>query len=295
MIAEGRSPSTRGGDDTPMRYEPRHRVPSPSHRRLVVAAATAAASAMPVVAAVTPAQAATDSTWDRLAMCESSGRWHVNTGNGYYGGLQFWPATWRSFGGAAYAARADLATREQQIAVAERVLAVQGWGAWPACSAKLGLTASDARGARASRTAARPPVATRTAPPAAASSGGVYTVRRGDTLSGIAARLKAAGGWKALWKANRAVIGPNPNLLRVGTRLAVPGKASTPAPAKATRPSVPPTSPSGTYTVRRGDTLSQIAARAHVSGGWRALWQANRDTVGANPNFLRIGTHLRLP
>ena len=72
--------------------------------------------------------------WDRLAQCEASGNWSINTGNGYYGGLQFYPPTWESFGGLAYAPRADLATREQQIAVAEKVLARQGWGAWPACS-----------------------------------------------------------------------------------------------------------------------------------------------------------------
>jgi hypothetical protein len=77
--------------------------------------------------------------WDRLALCESGGNWHINTGNGFYGGLQFLPATWQGFGGGAFAPRADLATREQQIIVAERVLRVQGWGAWPACSRKLGL------------------------------------------------------------------------------------------------------------------------------------------------------------
>jgi hypothetical protein len=77
--------------------------------------------------------------WDELARCESSGNWHINTGNGYYGGLQFWQPTWEGFGGTAFAPRADLASREQQIVVAERVLAVQGWNAWPACSRKIGL------------------------------------------------------------------------------------------------------------------------------------------------------------
>lgn len=77
--------------------------------------------------------------WDELAQCESGGNWHINTGNGYYGGLQFWAPTWSDFGGLAFAPRADLASREEQILVAERVLAVQGWNAWPACSRKLGL------------------------------------------------------------------------------------------------------------------------------------------------------------
>lgn len=79
------------------------------------------------------------SVWDDLARCESTSNWHINTGNGFFGGVQFVQSTWVSFGGALYAPRADLASREQQIAIARRVLAVQGWRAWPACSAKLGL------------------------------------------------------------------------------------------------------------------------------------------------------------
>ncbi|MEU5843515.1 transglycosylase family protein [Rhodococcus sp. NPDC047139] len=79
------------------------------------------------------------STWDALAQCEATGNWSINTGNGFYGGLQFTQQTWAGFGGTQYAPRADLATREQQIAVAEKVQAVQGWGAWPACTSKLGL------------------------------------------------------------------------------------------------------------------------------------------------------------
>src|SRR5689334_15323761 len=86
------------------------------------------------------ADAAPASVWDRVAQCESSGDWHINTGNGFYGGLQFTNSTWTSFGGGSYASRADLATKDQQIAVAEKVLAVQGPGAWPVCSVKAGLT-----------------------------------------------------------------------------------------------------------------------------------------------------------
>ncbi|MEL4164142.1 transglycosylase family protein [Corynebacterium bovis] len=85
------------------------------------------------------AHAAPDSDWDRLAQCESGGDWAINTGNGFQGGLQFSPSTWNAHGGGEFAATANQASREQQIAVAERVLANQGWGAWPACSASLGL------------------------------------------------------------------------------------------------------------------------------------------------------------
>lgn len=88
------------------------------------------------------AMAAPDSDWDALAQCESGGNWSTNTGNGYYGGLQFAQGTWESHGGTQYAPTADQATREQQIAVAEKVLASQGWGAWPACSSSLGLNSA---------------------------------------------------------------------------------------------------------------------------------------------------------
>ncbi len=87
----------------------------------------------------TPAEAATLRTWNRLAQCESGGRWHINTGNGYYGGLQFSARTWRAFGGRRFARNAHRAHKSEQIRVAERVRRVQGWGAWPHCSRRLGL------------------------------------------------------------------------------------------------------------------------------------------------------------
>lgn len=89
--------------------------------------------------ATTAVSATNAGVWDRLAECEASGDWHINTGNGFYGGLQFLPSTWAAFGGHAYAPNAHLATREQQIAVAERTQAAQGWGAWPACTQSLGI------------------------------------------------------------------------------------------------------------------------------------------------------------
>jgi uncharacterized protein YabE (DUF348 family) len=79
------------------------------------------------------------SVWDALAQCEATGNWAINTGNGFYGGVQFDQNTWDRWGGQEYAARADLATREEQIAIATKTQAAQGWGAWPSCSSKLGL------------------------------------------------------------------------------------------------------------------------------------------------------------
>ncbi|QGU03982.1 resuscitation-promoting factor Rpf1 domain-containing protein [Corynebacterium comes] len=106
-----------------------------------IAAATAAFGTAAALLAPA-ASAAPDSDWDRLAQCEAGGNWNINTGNGYHGGLQFSPSTWSAYGGQQFAPYAYQATREQQIAVAEKTLAGQGWGAWPACSAKLGLNSA---------------------------------------------------------------------------------------------------------------------------------------------------------
>lgn len=108
-----------------------------SIRRKVVFAGAAVGISCAALAA--NAHAAPDSDWDRLAECESGGDWGINTGNGFKGGLQFTESTWSAFGGQDYATTADQASREQQIAVAENVLAEQGWNAWPTCSQKLGL------------------------------------------------------------------------------------------------------------------------------------------------------------
>jgi resuscitation-promoting factor RpfA len=109
--------------------------PRKSRALLRVAVAGAVALGIPLTIAGT-ANAAPASVWDRVAQCESSGNWQTNTGNGFYGGLQFTMSTWRGFGGQGMPHQAS---RDQQIAVAQRVLAAQGWGAWPACSSKLGL------------------------------------------------------------------------------------------------------------------------------------------------------------
>ena len=100
------------------------------------AAAMPARSLTAAASAPAPRAAASGSVWDRIAACESGGNWSINTGNGYYGGLQFSLSSWRAVGGTGYPHQAS---RAEQIARAEKLQAVQGWGAWPACSARLGL------------------------------------------------------------------------------------------------------------------------------------------------------------
>jgi hypothetical protein len=188
---------------------------APSLRTRAALVAAGAAVALPFLG-VGSASAADPATWDALAQCESGGNWSINTGNGYYGGLQFSASTWQAFGGGAYASRADLASREQQIATAEKTLAVQGWGAWPACSAKLGLGEADKAGSAAAPTPAAPAAVPVAAP---ASGSGSYTVRSGDTL----ARIAAAHGtsWESLYAANASVIGGNPDLIFPGQVLSL--------------------------------------------------------------------------
>lgn len=192
----------------------------------VALSASAANAAVPTTA---PA-----STWDSLAQCESGGNWATNTGNGYAGGLQFSASTWAAHGGTGSPANAS---RAQQIAVAEKVQASQGWGAWPACAAKLGLrggAAAPQSAATWQRPAATPVAAkapARYAPQAAvpaprhvapvAVSGQTYTIRSGETLSTIAGKLNIAGGWHALADANTATIS-NPHLVFPGQVLQLP-------------------------------------------------------------------------
>ncbi|UUU42730.1 LysM peptidoglycan-binding domain-containing protein [Streptomyces sp. NBC_00162] len=155
--------------------------------------------------------------WDCVADCESGGRWAVNTGNGFYGGLQFWQPTWEEYGGLVFARRADLASRVQQIRVAEDVLGAQGWDAWPACSKRYGL------------------------------AGRMHVVRKGDTLVSIAGKHRVRGGWQALYEANRGAIGPRPAALVTGTLLVIPEQAPPARPPDPVNPPDPvvPVAPAG--------------------------------------------------
>jgi resuscitation-promoting factor RpfA len=188
-------------------------------RSLVRLALVGAVAAGAPLALAGTANAAPDSAWDKLAQCESGGNWSTDTGNGFSGGLQFTPGTWRSFGGSG---SPQGASREEQIAVAERVLAAQGWNAWPACSRKMGLRgeATEPNKAPAARKVSSPASPSAHAAPQAKTgrSGGTYTVRRGDTLGKIA---QAHGTTvKALLAANRGTVS-NPHVLRAGAKLHV--------------------------------------------------------------------------
>lgn len=209
----------------------RHRRYQPNriNRASLTVTAGGAGMVVPLIGAGS-ADAADVDTWNKVAACESSNDWNINTGNGYYGGLQFAQSTWEAFGGTRYAPRADLATKDQQIAVAEKVLDGQGPGAWPVCSVRAGLTRGgdtpDIQPAGSTKSAV-PDVQPQTTPQSRAGSAEMYTVVHGDSLSGIADRQDVQGGWQRLYAANRKTIGSDPDLILPGQRLSLRGKAVT--------------------------------------------------------------------
>ncbi|MEU1683276.1 transglycosylase family protein [Micromonospora zamorensis] len=227
-------------------YTPRHR--RVTTRRLAVGtlAVGAVTGAVALFGPAAPAQAAVN--WDAIAKCESGGNWKINTGNGYYGGLQFSQSTWAGYGGKKYAARADLASRGEQIAIAEKVLDGQGIGAWPTCGKKGGSSSGSATKpstkstAKPSTKSTQKPTAKSTAKPteqqerpsrreqpasrnhertAPTTGGQTYLVKPGDTLSEIADSHRVTGGWQALYEHNRQLIGADPGLIFPGQRLSL--------------------------------------------------------------------------
>lgn len=208
----------------------KHRRPSKATRAIAIAGVTGAAVAAPLMAAGN-ASAATASEWDTVAQCESGGNWSINTGNGYYGGLQFSASTWAGYGGTKYASTADQATKAQQIEIAEKVLAGQGKGAWPVCGKGLssagysgGSASSDSGSSsnsgssetttrsteqQASRSAERPAAKKTVTTPTGKKvkkGDGEYKVVTGDTLSSIAEAHDVKGGWAKLFELNKDIV-----------------------------------------------------------------------------------------
>jgi nucleoid-associated protein YgaU len=214
-----------------------------ARRGVTVAAVSMAGLALSATAANAAVPAASGSTWDALAQCESGGNWAINTGNGFSGGLQFTPQTWAGFGGTG---SPENASRAQQIAVAEKVQATQGRGAWPACAAKLGLSGGGG--------AAAPQIQPQSAPVKAAP---VQTAPVAQTPVATEVPVQAPVETHAKHAAAVAVSGE-------------------------------------TYTIQSGDTLSKIADKLGIKGGWQSLADANADTI-SDPDLVFVGQVLQLP
>ncbi|KAA6221440.1 LysM peptidoglycan-binding domain-containing protein [Streptomyces albofaciens JCM 4342] len=319
----------------------RHRRPRQAPAIFVTAGVAGGALAMPLLAAA-DAQAADTATWDRVAQCESGGVWSANSGNGFYGGLQLTQDMWDRNGGAAYASRPDLASRSQQIAVAESILAAQGPDTWPSCAVNAGLKrggsgpdvdpgTTPSPEPSSSAPSSRPTPSTPAEPtPSSGSGEPSRTPEPGGTRTPDPkpSPTDPSGGGDA----SRT---PDPS----GTGRT--GDPATPGGDKATKPTTPPsaggkhrgrpsedegpatgaggaggtddagrsggghpsrggdahrTDPAspGDYTVRPGDNLSAIAEDRGVSGGWPALYKANKGVIGGDPDLIHPGQRLDL-
>ena len=237
---------------------------------LAIGGAVAATMSMPAANAVDGA------TWDALAQCESGGNWSINTGNGFYGGLQFTQQSWNGVGMSGSPATA---TRAQQIEAGERLLAIQGWGAWPACSAKLGLYG---------KTGAAPTYTEPTTTVAAQSqTQQTYTAPAAQAAPAAPAAQAAPAAVEAPAAAPAAPVAP-----------AAPAVEAPVAPAAAPAVEAPvaaaPKAAAGTYTVVPGDSLSLIAAKLGVAGGYQAIAAANTDII-YNVDLIFPGQVLTIP
>lgn len=234
---------------------------------LAIGGAVAATMSMPAANAVDGA------TWDALAQCESGGNWSINTGNGFYGGLQFTQQSWNGVGMSGSPATAS---RAQQIEAGERLLAIQGWGAWPACSAKLGLYG---------KTGAAPTYTEPTTTVAAQS-------QTQQTYTAPAAQ--AAPVAPAAQAAPAAVEAPAAAPAAPAAPAAVEAPAAAPAAPAVEAPVAAPKAAAGTYTVVPGDSLSLIAAKLGVAGGYQAIAAANTDII-YNVDLIFPGQVLTIP
>ncbi|MEV4041033.1 MULTISPECIES: transglycosylase family protein [Streptomyces] len=223
----------------------KHRRPSKATRIATLAGVTTAAVAVPLMGA-TGASAATTSEWDAVAQCESGGDWSINTGNGYYGGLQFSASTWAAYGGSAYASTANQASKAQQIAVAEKVLAGQGKGAWPSCG--VGLSGASTGGAPA---------------PSNSGNSGQSTSQSQQSTKSSEERASRS---QERSTAKKTVETPTGKKVKKGD---------------------------GEYKVVKGDTLSEIAEKKNVKGGWAKLYKLNDDIVD-DADFIFPGQQLHL-
>ncbi|MFE2728020.1 transglycosylase family protein [Kitasatospora sp. NPDC059327] len=299
----------------------RHRRRTQAEKAIAVAGVAGVGLALPLLTA-TGASAAPASTWDAVAQCESGGNWGINTGNGFYGGLQFTPSTWKAYGGTSYAPQANQATRAQQISVAEKVLDSQGPGAWPVCSQKAGLSKGGAQASvdtseDAAPTASKPaqskparskadqkPAQQQAQKPASKpvqqapkAAGQQNTYQQNSYQEDRTPGFSGQSGWDAdtkvfwyqsggawYWTSHQDVYQQYAG--QAGGSAAAHGAPAAPAAAQQRA--------GHGYTVQSGDTLSTIASAQGVSGGWQALYDGNRGAVGTDPNLILPGQVLDL-
>ncbi|MET8013787.1 transglycosylase family protein [Streptomyces sp. NPDC005271] len=309
----------------------RHRRPRQAPAIVVAAGVTGASIAIPLFGAG-GAQAAPATTWDRVAECESGGMWSANEGNGFYGGLQLTLDMWKSHGGTDYAPRPDLASRSQQITVAESILGDRGPDAWPSCALNAGL--SDGSGAPdvdpgSTATPDRPGSAQRgdteegrglldgVLPSDASGDSGSSDTPRTPDASPSAEKPDAPRTSQSPDGLDDSTSSPDPS-----ASPDAPDSSADPAPSgrhrgeegageRAGDGSTADARPSGKhasrgdadraqgstgddYTVRPGDNLSAIAQRGELADGWHGLYDTNEQVIGSDPDLILPGQRLDL-
>ncbi|MYU24902.1 transglycosylase family protein [Streptomyces sp. SID8352] len=240
----------------------KHRRPSKATRVIAVAGVTGAAVAAPLMAAGN-ASAATAAEWDAVARCESGGNWSINTGNGYYGGLQFSASTWAAYGGTQYAATANQASKAQQIAIAEKVLAGQGKGAWPVCGVGLSRAAYTGGGSTAPQNQGGSSQSTQQQGTGSSQNTQKQSTQKQSTGTSQSAPQRSQGTSERSAEQRSS---------RSAERPAAKKTVTTPTGKKVKKGN-------GEYRVVAGDTLSSIAADHGVKGGWAKLFKLNGDIV----------------
>ncbi|MEU6139188.1 transglycosylase family protein [Streptomyces sp. NPDC047081] len=306
----------------------RHRRPRQAPALLVAAGVTGSAIAIPLFAA-SGASAADGNTWDKVAQCETGGSWSENNGDGFYGGLKLTQEDWEKYGGLDYAPSADLASRNQQIAVAEKLLDDQGVGAFHTCGLTTGLTkdsgsadvdtgvADDSSGSSGNSDSSDSSGSTGlsnssgdtgsgssssgdgsdgSASPSASTDSADNSTKSGNSASPSASPSEsqktdssstdrangddsdnseqAVGSWSLV---DTGAVGSGKHRGAAADEDADTGRTD------------------DTYTVHAGDTLASIADSLDLDGGWRALYDANKQDIGTDPNHITAGQTLDLP
>ncbi|MGW3477072.1 transglycosylase family protein [Streptomyces althioticus] len=300
----------------------RHRRPRQAPALLVAAGVTGSAIAIPLLGAGA-ASAADGETWDRVAECESGGSWSQNTGNGYYGGLQLTQDDWENYGGLEFAPSADAASRNQQITVAERILADQGVGKWRACGLLTGLnqdTASpdvdpgvpsgaeqdDTRTGGTSTPSGSPESGDSSASPSPSATSGSPDASGEAKSDADASASPSASTTRESGESDKSGRSTGSSVVTESedggsgrhrgpsAQEDVTADAGTPSSGRHASPSTD--TPAGTaddrYTVQDGDSLASIADSLALTGGWTALYVENQQVIGDDPNLILPGQRL---
>ncbi|MGW2935713.1 transglycosylase family protein [Streptomyces sp. NPDC001156] len=305
----------------------RHRRPRQAPALLVAAGVTGSAIAIPLLGA-TGASAASGITWDRVAECASGGSWSADTGNDRYGGLQLTQQDWDEYGGLDYAPRADQASRSQQIAVAERILDGQGVSVWSACGLVAGLSEDSASahvdtglagessdGGSSSgygmdsglSESSGSTTSGHSSPSSSASSSSSPSSGASEkSFKGASRSAGSQGDGDASTEATKSdesdKSGQSDTSSRAGRHRgssadesAAGDRAGDSAARHASRGSSAGRDVAdGSYTVRPGDNLTAIADSLDLKGGWAKLYDANKKTVGADPDLILPGQNLEI-